>query len=94
MNMQVHLAQVNANMMHFLVSYAVAFIAFDLVAKWYVWPNIRERTPKVALTPLLLYSCLRVNGLMFLMPGLVSPNLPRRSPCRRPMAISRQRSSR
>ena len=26
--------------------------------------------------PLLLYACLRVNGLMFLMPGLVSPDLP------------------
>ena len=92
--MQVHLAQVNANMMHFLVGYAVAFIAFGLVAKWYVWSEHQGRTPKVALMPLLLYSCLRVNGLMFLMPGLVSPNLPRRSPCRRPMAISRQRSSR
>ena len=44
--MQVHLAQVNANMSHFLVSYAVAFIAFGLIAKWYVWPNIRERSPK------------------------------------------------
>src|SRR5262249_31057613 len=27
--------------------------------------------------PFLLYACLRVNGLMFLMPGLVSPQLPR-----------------
>ena len=27
--------------------------------------------------PLLLYACLRVNGLMFVMPGLVSPDLPR-----------------
>src|SRR5215468_2854730 len=76
MNMQVHLAQVNANMMHFLVGYAVAFIAFGLVAKWYVWSEHQGRTPDVALTPLLLYSCLRVNGLMFLMPGLVSPDLP------------------
>jgi hypothetical protein len=35
-----------------------------------------DRDPKIALTPLLLYACLRVNGLMFLMPGLVSPDLP------------------
>jgi hypothetical protein len=29
-----------------------------------------------ALPPFLLYGCLRVNGLIFLMPGLVSPQLP------------------
>jgi hypothetical protein len=33
------------------------------------------REPKTALTRLLLYACLRVNGLMFLMPGLVSREL-------------------
>jgi len=91
--MQVHLAQVNANVSHF----------GQLCRRLHrVWPGCemvclaehQGTQPKVALTPLLLYSCLRVNGLMFLMPGLVSPNLPRRSPCRRPMAISRQRPSR
>ena len=68
---------ISANHVHFFVSYAVAFLAFALIARWYVWPAIRDRTPDVALTPLLLYACLRVNGLMFLMPGLVSPDLPR-----------------
>src|SRR5215470_19013818 len=57
-------------------SYAVAFAVFSFVAKWYLWPAIKDRAPKIALTPLLLYACLRVNGLMFLMPGLVSPELP------------------
>jgi hypothetical protein len=38
---------------------------------------MKDRPPEVALPPLLLYGCLRVNGLMFLMPGLVSPALPR-----------------
>jgi hypothetical protein len=69
--------QVSANHIYFFISYAVAFLAFGLIGKWYVWPNIKDRAPKVALTPLLLYACLRVNGLMFLMPGLVSPELPR-----------------
>ena len=69
-------AGVTPNMIHFMISYIVAFIAFALIAKWYVWPNIRDRRPKAALAPLLLYSCLRVNGLMFLMPGLVSSDLP------------------
>ena len=65
------------NHIHYFISYAVAFLVFGLVAKWYLWPAIKDRAPKIALTPLLLYACLRVNGLMFLMPGLVSPELPR-----------------
>jgi hypothetical protein len=55
----------------------VALLACALVGKWYLWPAVKGRTPKTALTPLLLYACLRVNGLLFLMPGLVSPQLPR-----------------
>ncbi len=69
--------QISANHIHFFISYAVAFLVLGLVGRWYVWPAIKDRTPKAALTPLLLYACLRVNGLMFLMPGLVSPDLPR-----------------
>jgi hypothetical protein len=67
---------VTANELHFFISYAVALLACGLIARWYLWPAIAGRDPKVALTPLLLYACLRVNGLMFLMPGLVSPALP------------------
>jgi hypothetical protein len=66
-----------ANYIHFFVSYTLALLAFGLIGKWYLWPAIRDRTPATALTPLLLYACLRVNGLMFLMPGLVSSDLPR-----------------
>jgi hypothetical protein len=68
--------EITANQIHFFISYAVAFIAFGLIAKWYLWPAIADRELRDALTPLLLYACLRVNGLMFLMPGLVSPTLP------------------
>ena len=64
------------NQMHFFISYAVAFLIFGLIAKWYIWPEIKDRGMKPALTPLLLYACLRVKGLMFLIPGLVSPELP------------------
>jgi len=59
-----------------MTSVAVALVVFSLVAKWYLWPAVSSRPPAVALSPLLLYACLRVNGLMFLMPGLVSPQLP------------------
>ena len=65
------------NFIYYFISYCVAYLVFGLIAKWYLWPVIKDRSPKTALTPLLLYACLRVNGLMFLMPGLVSPDLPR-----------------
>lgn len=63
--------------LHYFISYAVAFVAFGLIAKWYLWPAIRDRVPGVALSPLLLYASFGVNGLMFLMPGLVSERLPK-----------------
>jgi L-asparagine transporter-like permease len=40
---------VNTNMVHFMISYVVAFIAFGLIATRYVCPNIRRRPPKEAL---------------------------------------------
>ena len=67
----------SGNLMRFLISYATVFAVFSLAAKWYLWPAIKDRAPKSALTPLLLYACLRVNGLMFLMPGLVAQDLPK-----------------
>ena len=69
--------QVTANQIHFFISYAIAFLVFGLIARWYVWPAVKDRPLALALMPLLLYACLRVNGLMFVMPGLVSPDLPR-----------------
>jgi hypothetical protein len=67
---------IGTNEVYFFVSYGVALLACGLIAKWYLWPAIARREPKAALTPLLLYACLRVNGLMFLVPGLVSHDLP------------------
>ena len=67
----------SGNLVRFFISYATAFTVFSFAAKWYLWPAIKDRAPKIALTPLLLYACLRVNGLMFLMPGLVSQGLPK-----------------
>jgi len=69
--------QLSDNQIHYFISYAFAFVVFALISRWYLWPAIKDRPPKTALSPLLLYACLRVNGLMFLMPGLVSRELPR-----------------
>lgn len=74
----------SGNELRFLVSFGVALVAFALTARWYLWPALSTRQPRVALSPLLLYACLRINGLMFLMPGLVSPELP--EPFARPVA--------
>jgi hypothetical protein len=67
---------ISSNFIHFFISFAVAILVFALIANWYIWPAIKDRHLKAALSPLLLYACLRVNGVMFLMPGLVSPELP------------------
>jgi hypothetical protein len=60
--MEGSLVQISANHIHFFISYAVAFPTLGPIGKWYVWPGIKERAPAVALTPLLLYACLRVNA--------------------------------
>lgn len=57
----------SGNKLHYFISYAVAFVAFGLIGKWYVWPTIRDRAWRLALTPLLLYASFRANGLMFLL---------------------------
>lgn len=68
--------EITSNHVHFFISYTVAFISFGLIGKWYVWPAVKDRDPVTALSPLLLYATLRVNGLMFLMPGLIAADLP------------------
>ena len=65
------------NQLHYFISYAIAFVIFGLIARWYLWLALKDRTPRTALTPVLLYATLRVDGLMFLMPGLVSPQPPK-----------------
>ena len=65
------------NQPHYFASYSVAFVAFGLIGRWFLWPALKDRAPRTALTPLLLYACFRVNGLMFLTPGLVSAQLPK-----------------
>jgi len=59
--------EISGNHVHFFVSYAIAFLAFGLIAKWYLWPALAARDRKRAITPLLLdpnqtLSLLRSNG--------------------------------
>src|SRR5438477_12036254 len=54
---------------------AFGFIAWGLVAAWYIWPGLRHQARSDALRPLLLLHCFRFVGLAFLVPGVVSPHL-------------------
>jgi len=54
---------------------AFSFIAWGLVAVWYIWPELRRRSRADALRPLLLLHAFRFVGLAFLVPGVVAPDL-------------------
>ncbi len=60
----------------FFVSIAFAFIAWGIVAKRYIWPKLRLQRRAEALRPLLILHSFRFIGLAFLIPGVVSPDLP------------------
>ena len=60
----------------FFVSIVFSFIAWGIVAARYIWPELRFRQPAEALRPLLILHSFRFIGLAFLVPGVVSPDLP------------------
>ena len=60
----------------FFISIAFGFIAWGMVAARYIWPELRLRQRPEALRPLLLLHSFRFVGLAFLVPGVVSPDLP------------------
>ena len=60
----------------FFVSIAFSCIAWGIVAARYIWPELRLRQPAEALRPLLILHSFRFIGLAFLVPGVVSPDLP------------------
>jgi len=60
----------------FFVSIAFSLIAWGIVTTRYIWPKLRLRSQDEALRPLLILHCFRFIGLAFLVPGVVSPDLP------------------
>ncbi len=62
--------------LYFFVSIAFSFIAWGIVAARYIWPELRSRQRAEALRPLLILHSFRFMGLAFLVPGVVSPDLP------------------
>jgi hypothetical protein len=57
----------SGDQLHFFISYAVAFVVFGLIARWYLWPALSDGPARTTLLQLLPYASFRVNGLMFLM---------------------------
>jgi hypothetical protein len=63
-------------MIWFFVSIAFSLIAWGIVAARYIWPELRILQRSEALRPLLILHIFRFIGLAFLVPGVVSPDLP------------------
>jgi hypothetical protein len=60
----------------FFGSIAFSVIAWGIVAARYIWPALRLRQRSEALRPLLILHSFRFLGLSFLVPGVVSADLP------------------
>src|SRR6516164_7621455 len=63
-------------MIWFFVSIAFSFIAWGIVTARYIWPELRLRSRAEALRPVLILHSFRFIGLPFLVPGVVSSDLP------------------
>jgi len=63
-------------MIWFFVSIAFSLVAWSIVAVQYIWPELRSRPRAEALRPLLILHSFRFIGLAFMVPGVVSPDLP------------------
>ena len=62
--------------LYFFTSIAFSLIAWSIVATRYFWPKLRVLPRADALRPLLTLHSFRFLGLSFLVPGVVSPDLP------------------
>ena len=60
----------------FFTSIAFSLIAWSIVTARYIWPKLSNRDRAEALRPLLILHSFRFIGLAFLVPGVVSPELP------------------
>ena len=60
----------------FAISNAFGLIAWGAVAWHYIWPALKDRPSPENLKPILLLNGFRFIGLAFLVPGVVSADLP------------------
>jgi hypothetical protein len=62
--------------LYFFAGIVFALVAWGTVAKLYIWPKLRVLPRADALRPLLVLHSFRFIGLAFLVPGVVSSDLP------------------
>ena len=62
--------------LYFFLTIALSFIAWGIVSARYIWPELRPRPRTEGLRPVLILHSFRFIGLAFLVPGVVSPDLP------------------
>ena len=60
----------------FGISVLLSFVVWGIIGVREVWPILRRRSRADALRPILLLHGFRFVGLSFLVPGVVSPDLP------------------
>jgi hypothetical protein len=60
----------------FFASIAFGLVAWGIVSARYIWPELRHKRRDEALRPVLILHGFRFLGLVFLVPGVVSPDLP------------------
>ena len=60
----------------FAISIVFSFVAWSIVTVQFIWPQLRALPRIQALRPLLILHSFRFIGLAFLVPGVVSPDLP------------------
>ncbi len=60
----------------FVTQITFSLVSFGLVARWFIYPRLKDRPLVEALTPLLLFHTFRTVGLLFLVPTVVDASLP------------------
>lgn len=65
-----------SSQLYFFASIGFSFIAWGIVTVRYIWPRLRTLPQSEALRPILILHSFRFVGLAFLVPGVVSPDLP------------------
>lgn len=60
----------------FGISVVFSFVVWGIVTAQYIWPALADRSRIDALQPLLIFHGFRFVGLAFLVPGVVSPDVP------------------
>ncbi len=60
----------------FVTQATLSLLSFGLIARWVIYPRLKGRSLREALTPLLLFETFRTVGLIYLVSSLVDATLP------------------